>query len=78
VLELVARVHVKLAPVESAGHGPWGERRLVPIVGSEYYFRIHATLETGAPAYMWLNERIFVASATRHLDAVVYDLYAVT
>jgi uncharacterized protein DUF3237 len=141
-------VHVELDPLESAGRGPWGERRLVPIVGghfegprmrgavlsggadwqvvhpsgmitvdthyglrtddgallyisthgvrvaspetaarlqrgdtvdpSEYYFRIHATLETGAPDYFWLNERIFVASAVRHLDAVVYDLYSVT
>ena len=45
---------------------------------SEYYFRIHATLETGAPDYYWLNERIFVASVVRHFAAVVYDLYAVT
>jgi hypothetical protein len=147
-LDFVARVRVDLAPVQSAGVGPWGERRLVPIVGGtfdgprfrgevlaggadwqvvhpngmitvdthyglrtddgalvyisthgvrvaspevaarilrgdavdpgEYYFRIAATLETGAPAYSWLNERIFVASVVRHFAAVVYDLYAVS
>ena len=142
------RVRVELEPIQSAGVGPWGERRLVPIVGgrfegprlrgsvlaggadwqivhpdsmitidthyglrtddggliyisthgvrvasaetaarlqrgdpvapTEYYFRIVATLETGAPRYFWLNQRIFVAAAVRDASAVVYDLYAVT
>ncbi|MBV9170205.1 MAG: DUF3237 domain-containing protein [Chloroflexi bacterium] len=144
-LEKVARVHVELEPPRSTGPGPWGERRLVPIVGghfegprlrgdvlpggadwqvvhasgaitidtryalrthddaliyigtrgvrtgppetlarlargetvdpTDYYFRVVATLETGAPPYYWLNESIFVASALRHVNAVVYDLY---
>jgi hypothetical protein len=147
-LERVARVEVKLDPPRSLGAGPWGERRLVPIVGgtfdgprlrgvvlsggadwqvvhaggmisidtryalqthddalifiatrgvrsgppevlarlgrgepvdpAEYYFRVFATLETGAPAYAWLNERIFVAAAVRQVDAVVYDLYCIS
>jgi Protein of unknown function (DUF3237) len=147
-LEHTARVHVKLEPPASTGNGPWGERRMVAIVGGEfdgprlrgivlaggadwqvvhakgaisidtryalrthdgaliyiatrgmrtgppetlarlargepvdpssYYFRVVATLETGAPAYYWLNESIFVASALRHIDAVVYDLYRVS
>jgi hypothetical protein len=45
---------------------------------SEYYFRVVATLETGAQAYYWLNESIFVASALRHAAAVIYDLYRVS
>lgn len=148
VLERMAHVVVKLEPPLSTGQGPWGERRLVPIVGghfdgprlrgvvvpggadwqvvhangmisidtryalrthdnaliyiatrgvrsgppetlarlasgqpvgaSEYYFRAVASFETGAPAYYWLNERLFVASAVRLVDAVIYDLYGVS
>ena len=147
-LERVARVTVNLEPPQSTGHGPWGERRLVNIVGgsvdgpdlrgqvlnggadwqvvhadgmisidtryairthdealiyiatrgvrsgspetlarlgrgepvdpAEYYFRVWAQLETGAPAYAWLNQRLFLAAAVRLPDAVIYDLYAVT
>ena len=43
---------------------------------SEYYFRVTAQLETGAGAYYWVNEKVFVASAVRHANEVVYDLYA--
>jgi len=49
-----------------------------PVAPTDYYFRVVATLETGAQMYYWLNERIFVASAARHLDDVVYDLYAIS
>ena len=35
-LERVARVEVKLDPPRSLGAGPWGERRLVPIVGGTF------------------------------------------
>ena len=44
---------------------------------SAYYFRVSAQLETGAAAYTWVNQRIFVGSAARLLDAVVYDLFEV-
>ncbi len=141
-------MHVDLKDVESLGQTPWGERRVVPIVGgafegprlrgkvepggadwqvvhpsgmitvdtryalrtdngaliyiatkgvrtaapdvaqrmmrgdpvdpSEYYFRVTAILETGADAYYWVNERLFVASAIRQPRAVEYDLYALT
>ena len=147
-LQLVTRVVVRLAPPRSLGQTPWGERRLVAIVGghfdgprlsgvilpggadwqvihadgmttvdtryalqthdealiyiatrgvrwgppetlarifrgeavdpSEYYFRIAARLETGAAAYTWVNQRLFVGSAARSLDAVVYHLFEVT
>jgi Protein of unknown function (DUF3237) len=148
ILEHIARVVVQLQPAVSLGQSPWGERRLVPIIGghfdgprmrgvivpggadwqvvhgngmisidtryalrthdhaliyiatrgvrsgspdvlarlgrgepvdpTEYYFRVVATFETGAPAYYWLNEGVFVASAVRQVDAVVYDLYRVS
>jgi hypothetical protein len=42
-----------------------------------YYFRVAAQLETGAPAYAWVNQRIFVGSAARLLQTVIYDLFAV-
>jgi hypothetical protein len=146
-LELVARATVRLAAPRSLGQTPWGERRLVGIVGgsfegprlrgvvlpggadwqvvhadgmtsvdtryalqthdgaliyiatrgvrwgspevlarifageaveaSEYYFRLTAQLETGAAAYAWVNQRVFIASAARARDAVIYDLFAV-
>jgi hypothetical protein len=146
-LELVTRVLVRLEPPRSLGQTPWGERRLVPIVGghfdgprlsgvvvpggadwqvihadgmttvdtryalethdgallyiatrgvrwgspetlarifrgepvgpSEYYFRIAAQLETGAPAYTWVNQRLFVGSAARFVDSIVYDLFEI-
>lgn len=131
-LDHVARVLVELEPAHTAGSGPWGERRLIPIVGGHfegprmrgvvlpggadwqvvhangmvtvdthyglrtddealiyisthgvrvatphYYFRIFATLETGAQQYYWLNERIFVAAVAPQTGAVMYDLYVV-
>ena len=146
-LEVAARVRVELEAPRSLGLTPWGERRLVPIVGgsfdgprlrgvvvpggadwqvvhadgmttvdtryaletgdgaliyiatrgvrwgspevlarifagesvdaSEYYFRITAQLETGAPAYSWVNRSVFIGSAARFADAVVYELYSV-
>ena len=146
-LELVARATVRLAPPQSLGQTPWGERRLVAIIGGsfdgprlrgvvlpggadwqmvhadgmtsvdtryalqthdgaliyiatrgvrwgspevlarifageaveagEYYFRLTVQLETGAAAYAWVNQRVFIASAARARDAVIYDLFAV-
>jgi hypothetical protein len=35
-LELVTRVAVRLEPPRSLGQTPWGERRLVPIVGGHF------------------------------------------
>lgn len=48
-----------------------------PVDPAEYYFRVTARLESGAPAYAWLNHTVFVAAASRLRSAVVYDLYAV-
>lgn len=35
-LQFVTRVRVELEPIQSAGVGPWGERRLVPIIGGHF------------------------------------------
>jgi hypothetical protein len=43
-----------------------------------YYFRVAAQLETGAAEYAWVNQRLFVGSAARLLQTVIYDLFAVT
>jgi hypothetical protein len=45
---------------------------------AEYYFRAVIQLETGAPAYAWVNRALFIASAIRLPLGVAYDLYAVT
>nr|WP_232212938.1 DUF3237 domain-containing protein [Saccharomonospora saliphila] len=45
---------------------------------AEYYFRLGVCLETGDERYAWLNRTVFVASAARGPDTVVYDLYALT
>lgn len=42
----------------------------------EYYFRLGVRLESGDERYAWLTRTLFVASAARLADAVVYDLYA--
>lgn len=44
---------------------------------TDYYFRAAIRLETGAPAYDWVNRRIFVASAQRLPAGVTYDLFVV-
>ncbi|GAA4844613.1 DUF3237 domain-containing protein [Actinomycetospora corticicola] len=45
---------------------------------SSYYFRVHATFETSAPAYGWMTRLLTVAVAQRRASQVVYDLYAMT
>jgi hypothetical protein len=41
------------------------------------YFRTVPKFETGADKYRWLMEHIFVASAARHPDRVVIDVFQV-
>jgi hypothetical protein len=38
---------------------------------ASYYFRTVAQFETGAPAYQWLTDAIFVASAERYPGQVI-------
>jgi Protein of unknown function (DUF3237) len=49
-----------------------------PVDPSSYYFRITMSFETADPRYTWLNTSIFVGSALRQPNAVVYDAYVVT
>jgi Protein of unknown function (DUF3237) len=44
---------------------------------AEYYFRTLVTLECGDAAHAWVNERLFIAVAARHPDAVVADIYEI-
>ena len=43
----------------------------------EYYFRTLVTLETGAAAHAWVNERLFIAVAARLPAGVVADIYEI-
>lgn len=44
---------------------------------SEYYFRVAIQYETSAPAHVWLNRAVAVASAIRLADEVIYDAFVV-
>ncbi len=46
------------------------------VAPDSYYFRVAVKLETGSPAYAWINHTVFVAIAARLHAAVCYDLYA--
>lgn len=63
-------------------HGPADVlRRLAdgqPVDPGEYYFRVSVQYETGAAAYLWLNQIVAVASAVRLADQVIYDAYALS
>jgi hypothetical protein len=49
-----------------------------PVDPSAYYFRVNVYLETSAPRLAELQRSIFVASAIRGADSVVYTAYRVT
>lgn len=42
-----------------------------------YYMRTHATLETGHPAYDWVNNLLFVGTGARNKNSVNMELYIV-
>ena len=44
---------------------------------SEYYMRTAARLESGDPAYAWVNHQIFVCAGLRRASAVEIAYYAV-
>jgi len=44
----------------------------------QYYFRTTPVLETGAPAYQWLNGMITVAAGERRAKEVIITVYEVT
>jgi Protein of unknown function (DUF3237) len=52
-------------------------KRGEPVDPKRIYFRTVPKFETGSEKYRWLMEHIFVASAARHADRVVIDVYQV-
>jgi len=42
-----------------------------------YYFRTTARLETGAPAYAWVNRTLFVGTGRRLASAVLISLFSI-
>ena len=52
-------------------------KRGEPVDPKLIYFRTVPKFETGSEKYRWLMEHIFIASAARHADRVVIDVYQV-
>jgi hypothetical protein len=64
---------IRFGPVELLQKLKRGE----PVDPKLIYFRTAPKFETGAANYRWLMEHLFVASAARHADRVVIDVYQV-
>ena len=64
---------IRFGPVELLEKLKRGE----PVDPALIYFRTVPKFETGAAKYRWLMEHIFVASAARHPDRVVIDVFQV-
>ncbi|MGI9364525.1 MAG: DUF3237 domain-containing protein [Rhizobiaceae bacterium] len=62
-------------------HGP--EDAMAALAAGEsvmpeaYYMRTHATLETGHPAYDWVNNLLFVGTGVRNKSSVNMELFIV-
>lgn len=48
-----------------------------PVAADEYYFRVRVTFDAGDGPYAWLRDHLFVGSAIRQADRVVYDAWLV-
>ncbi|WP_334129558.1 DUF3237 domain-containing protein [Sneathiella sp.] len=44
---------------------------------SLYYFRAQPRLETSAPAHLWVNRHLFIATGVREPEGPVYSVYKV-
>ena len=64
---------VRFGPVELLQKLKRGE----PVDPKLIYFRTVPKFETGHEKYRWLMQHIFVASAARHADRVVIDVFMV-
>ena len=64
---------IRFGPVELLQKLKRGE----PVDPKLIYFRTVPKFETGAEKYRWLMQHIFVASAARHADRVVIDVFQV-
>ncbi len=49
-----------------------------PVDPSEYYFRIAARFDTGAPELAWMNKVVAVGVGQRPPSGPTYDVYAIT
>ena len=52
-------------------------KRGEPVDPKLIYFRTVPKFETGAPKYRWLMENLFIGSAARHAELVVFDVHQV-
>ena len=43
----------------------------------QFKMRLHLTMETGDERYSWVNNGVFIASAGRNGNQVIYDAYEV-
>ncbi len=48
------------------------------VAGDRVYFRTIPRFETAAPAWLWLNERLFVGTGVRLPDRVELNFYVIT
>jgi Protein of unknown function (DUF3237) len=64
---------IRFGPVDLLERLKRGE----PVDPKLIYFRTVPKFETGAEKYRWLMRHIFVASAARHTDRVVIDVFMV-
>ena len=64
---------IRFGPVELLQKLKRGE----PVDPNLIYFRTVPKFETGHEKYRWLMEHIFVASAARHADRVIIDVFMV-
>lgn len=45
------------------------------ITADQFKMRLHLTMETGDPRYSWVNSCVFICSAGRSGNQVIYDAY---
>ena len=64
---------IRFGPVELLQKLKRGE----PVDPNLIYFRTVPKFETGHEKYRWLMEHIFIASAARHADRVIIDMFMV-
>lgn len=70
---VIATEGYRTGPAEVLERLRRGER----VTPDAYYFRVRVTFDTGHDRYAWLRDRLFVASAVREADKVIYDAFQV-
>ncbi len=72
VIEVISR-GIRIASAEVAARIKAGE----PVPPSEYYMRTAVRLDSGYPAYAWVNRSLFVATGGKVGDTVNLSVYRV-